>query len=366
VIKTSAVTGEGIDDLLSHLATLSEVMELTADATIPATGTLIEAERSGAMGNVARVMVQDGTLKAGNIVVCGAACGRVRAIKDDKGKKIKKAGPSTPVEISGLSDVPTSGDRFFVVDNLQKGKEIAEEAAIRRRELALVRVAKPTSLESVLASTADGEIPELQVIIRADVQGSVDVLSKTLSEFPDKEVKLNILHAGVGTVAESDVVLAKASGAIIIAFHVVPDPAIQRRADEDGVDIRTYRVIYNVTDDIRAALEGMLTPDEKLEARGRAEVREIFGISRVGKVAGCYVREGTIERNHLVRLVRDGVVVKDRAAIESLRRFKDDVKEVKNGMECGIRLAGFDDVKPADIIEAFELVQVARKLELQS
>ncbi len=362
VIKTSALSGQGVGDLLSHLATLSEVMELRADSTIPAAGSVIEAERSDSMGNVARLMVQEGTLRTGDIIVCGPAYGRVRALIDDTGKSVKKAGPSTPVEVSGLSDVPMSGDRFYATGILQRAKTIAQELAAQRRERELVRVAKPTSLESMLASRTEGEIPELRVILRADVQGSVDVLRKALSDLPSDQVRLVLLHAGVGTVTESDLMLARASEAIIIAFHVAPEPQLQRRAEDLGVDIRTYRVIYNVLDDIRAALEGLLTPDEKIESRGRAEVREIFTVSRVGRIAGCYVRDGLIARSHMVRIVRDGVVIKDRGAIESLRRFKEDVKEVRTGMECGIRIADFNDVKPADMIEAFEVIKIARKL----
>jgi translation initiation factor IF-2 len=363
VIKTSATTGEGIDDLLVHLATLSDVMDLKADSKIPATGTVIEAERTEGLGNVARVLVQEGTLRPGDLIVCGPGYGRVRNIKDDHGRSLKQAGPSTPVEMTGLSDVPDVGDRFFVVDSPQRAKEIAEDTAARRREATLSREAKPTNLESVLATAAEGRIPELRVIVRADVQGSVDVLKKALSEFPADQVRLDVIHAGVGTVTESDVVLAQASEAIIIAFHVVPDSAIQKMADNVGVDIRTYRIIYNLIDDIRKALEGLLTPDEKIESRGRVEVREIFNISKIGKIAGCYVRDGLIQRNNVVRVVRDGVVVKDNGAIESLRRFKDDAKEVKAGFECGVRIANFDDVKPGDVIEALEIVKVARKLE---
>lgn len=363
VIATSAVTGQGIDDLLAHLATLSEVMDLKADAKIPATGTVIEAERTEGLGNVARVLVQEGTLRPGDIIVCGAGHGRVRNLRDDHGRSLKAAGPATPVEVTGLSDVPEVGDRFYVLDSPQRAKEIAEDTAARRREAALFRDAKPTNLESVLATAAEGQIPELRVIIRADMQGSVDVLKKTLSEFPADQVRLDVIHAGVGTVTESDVVLAQASQAIIIAFHVAPDSAIQKLADGVGVDIRSYRIIYNVIDDIRKALEGLLTPDEKIESRGRIEVRDIFNISKVGKIAGCYVREGLIQRNNVVRVVRDGVIVKDNGAIESLRRFKDDAKEVKAGFECGVRIANFDDVKPGDVIEAFEVVKVARKLE---
>ncbi len=363
VIKTSATTGEGIDDLLTHLATLSDVLDLKADPTIPATGTVIEAERTEGQGIVAHLLVQEGTLRAGDFVVCGPGFGRVRSLRDDYAKTIKEAGPSTPVEITGLSDVPMAGDRFYVVDSLQRAKEIAADESERRRQEQLIRVSKPTNLESLLAGAAEGEIPTLPVILKADVQGSVDVLKQALSEFPVDQVRLVVLHSGVGAVTESDLVLAQASKAIIIAFYVVPDPTIQKMADGLGVDIRTYRVIYEVLDDIRKALEGLLEPDEKIESRGRAEVREVFSISKVGRIAGCFVRDGVIQRSNKVRVVRDGVVVKDAAGIDSLRRFKDDIREVKSGFECGIRIESFDDLKPGDVIEAFEVVKVARKLE---
>ena len=363
VVKTSAVTGEGIQALLEHLATLSDLMELKADPTLPACGTVIEAERSGAKGCIARILVQEGTLKTGDIIVCGGGHGRVRSLRDDRGKLCKKAGPATPVEVTGLNDVPNAADRFFVVSDTRQAKEIAEDTLRRRREQELVRLVKPTSLESVLASAAEGEIPELNVIIRADVQGSVDVLKKALSDLPSDQVKLSVMHAGVGTVTESDVVLAQASKAIIVGFHVVPEPTVTRMAEEAGVDIRTYRVIYDLLDDIRKALEGLLAPEEKIELRGRAEVREVFNITRVGKVAGCLVRDGLIHRNHMVRVVRDGVVVKDEGELESLRRFKDDVKEVKSGFECGIRITNFNDLKPGDMIESFERTQVAKTLD---
>jgi translation initiation factor IF-2 len=364
VIKTSAVTGEGITELLEHLATLSEVMELQADPTLPATGTVIEAERSGVKGAVARVLVQEGSLRTGDVIVCGVGHGRVRALRDATGKALKCAGPSTPVEVTGLSEVPSAGDRFFVLDNARLAKEIAEEMAALQREAELVQLATPTSLESMLAGVSEGEIPELNVIIRADVQGSVDVLKKTLSDFPSDQVRLNVIHAGVGSVTESDVVLAQASQAVILAFHVVPEPAIVKLADDARVDIRGYRVIYNLTDDIRKALEGLLEPDEKIESRGRAEVREVFSISRVGKIAGCYVRDGVISRSHMIRILRDSVLVKDNGEIASLKRFKDDAKEVKNGFECGIRIEAFDDLKPGDIIESFEVVKIAKTLDV--
>ena len=363
VIKTSATTGEGVEDLLSHLATLSEVMDLRADATIPATGTVIEAERRAGVGNVVRILVQEGTLKPGQFVVCGAAHGRARSLRDDHGKAVNKATPSTPVEVSGLTGGAEAGDLFFVVKTAQIAKEIAEEVAAMRREASLRKLSKPTSLESMLADATEGEIPELQVIVKADVQGSVDVLKKVLTDFPRDRVKLNILHDGVGAITQSDVVLAQASEAIIIGFHVIAEPSVRKMAEASGVSIRTYRVIYNVLDDIRKALEEQLPPEEKIETRGRAEVREIFSISRVGKIAGCLVRDGSIARSHMVRVIRDGVVVKDRGQVQSLRRFKDDTREVKAGLECGIRVERFDDLKPGDIIEAFEISQIAQTLD---
>jgi translation initiation factor IF-2 len=366
VIKTSAITGEGIDDLLAHLATLSDVLELKADPTIPATGTVVEAERSERIGNIARVLVQEGTLKAGQIIVCGSGHGRVRAMKGDHGDSVRQAGPSTPVEVTGLSDLPEAGDKFYVLKSAKQAKEIAEEVSAVRRKAELTMMDVPTSLESVIASAEEGEIPELSVIIRADVQGSADALKQELAGFPADEVKLNVMHSGVGMVTESDIELAKASRAIIIAFHTVPDPSIQKKADNAGVEIRSYRIIYEVVDEIKKALEGLLEPEEKLESRGRAEVREIFSVSKVGKAAGCFVRDGVIARNHQVRVIRDGVPVTEGASLDSLRRFKDDVKEVKTGFECGIRITGFDDIKPGDIIEAFELIKIPRTLATRS
>jgi len=363
VVKTSATQNIGIDELLGHLATLSDVLDLKADPTIPGSGTVVEAHKGEGVGIVARLMVQEGTLKPGQHIVCGQGHGKVRSMRDDHGRALNKAGPSTPVEVTGLSAIPTAGDKFFTVENAQRAKEIAGEMATQLRERGLTKLVKPTTLEAMLANAAAGTVPELRIILRADMQGSIDVLKKTLGDFPTNQVKLVILHDGVGAVTESDVVLAEASEAMIVAFHVVPDPAIQRMADDANVSIRTYRVIYNLLDDIKKALEDELPPEEKVESRGRAEVREIFSVSKVGKIAGCMVREGSIARNHTVRVVRDGVVVKDRAGISSLKRFKDDAKEVKAGLECGINVEGFSDVKPGDIIESYEVIKIARTLE---
>ncbi len=363
VIKTSATKGEGVEELLTHLAALTDLLELKADPKVPASGTVIEGLREDKLGTVARVLVQEGTLEAGSIIVCGNAYGRIRAMNDDRGRKIKEAGPSMPVELLGMDNVPVAGDRFYEVGSLSEAKTVAEEVDRERRTASRVTTAKPTTLESLLAAGGTGDTaPTLQLIVKADVQGSVDVLKKTLNDIPSTEVKLNILHAAVGNVSESDIALAEASQAIIVGFHVAPDPAIQRMADERGVEIRIYKVIYNLTDEIRQALEGMLTPTEKIESRGRAEVRQVFNITKVGKVAGCAVREGVIARSNLVRVLRDGVPIKEGASLASLKRVKDDAREVRSGLECGIRIEGFDDVKPGDIIEAYEVVKVGRKL----
>ncbi|MCH8968004.1 MAG: translation initiation factor IF-2 [Planctomycetes bacterium] len=362
VIKTSATEGTGIDELVEHLATLSELLELKADPTLRACGRVIEARLKPSVGPTARVLIQDGTLRKGDFIVCGPAFGKVRSLSDDQGRVLEEAGPSIPVEIAGLSVVPSAGDELFAVESLKRAEHIAEEAKAQRRRDSLSKIDKPKTLEDLLGRSGAGAVSELHVIVRADTQGSVDVLAKTLSEFPSDEVKLNLLHMGVGGVIESDVLLAEASGAIIIGFHVVPEHSVRRLADQKGVEIRTYRVIYHLIDDIKKALEGLLTPEEKIEQRGTAEVREIFNVSKIGTIAGCFVRDGSVMRTHKVRIIRDSVVVRDGANIHSLRRFKDDAKEVKTGFECGIKIDGFDDIKPGDIIESYEIVKIARTL----
>ncbi|MCH8052975.1 MAG: translation initiation factor IF-2 [Planctomycetes bacterium] len=362
VIKTSATEGTGIDELVEHLATLSELLELKADPTLRACGRVIEARLKPSVGPTARILIQDGTLRKGDFIVCGPAFGKVRSISDDQGRVLEEAGPSIPVEIAGLSVVPSAGDELFAVESLKRAEHIAEEAKAQRRRDSLSKIDKPKTLEDLLGRSGAGAVSELHVIVRADTQGSVDVLAKTLSEFPSDEVKLNLLHMGVGGVIESDVLLAEASGAIIIGFHVVPEHSVRRLADQKGVEIRTYRVIYHLIDDIKKALEGLLAPEEKIEQRGTAEVREIFNVSKIGTIAGCFVRDGSVMRTHKVRVIRDSVVVRDGANIHSLRRFKDDAKEVKTGFECGIKIDGFDDIKPGDIIESYEIVKIARTL----
>ncbi len=323
------------------------------------------------VGVVARLLAQDGTLHSGDVLVCGPGYGRVRAMRDDRGQLLEEAGPGTPVEVSGLDKLPDAGDRFYDVGNLQRAKEVAEEVRQERREASLIQTQRPRSLEELIGQREAGAVPELNIILRADVQGSVDVLKSALGEVPTTEVKLNILHTGVGAITEGDVLLAEASNGIIVGFHVVPESSARRLAEAKGIDIRLYRVIYSLTDEIRAALEGMLAPAIREETRGRAEVREVFNISRVGAIAGCYVTEGMISRSHYVRVIRDGRIILPseddvqhgrHREVASLRRFKDDVREVRAGLECGIKIAGFDDVKTEDLIEAYEVVEVARRL----
>ncbi len=362
VLKTSATSGVGIDELLAHLSTLSDLLGLKADPDLPAQAVVIEAQMRPGRGVVAQVLVREGTLKPGQFIVCGPGAGRVRALVDDRGKHVNAATPGTPVEVVGLDELPAAGDALFVVKTLDEAKQIAQESRIEARQAALVSRAKPQTLEELLRGTRESEVPELSVIVRADVQGSIDALNAKLKEFPSEKVRLRILHSGVGQVTEADVELARASSAVIIAYWVVPDERARQAAERAGVEIRQYKIIYEVLDDVQRALEGLLEPIESKQARGRVEVREVFNITRVGRIAGCFVVDGIIARSHRVRLLRDGRVIVDDAAIGSLKRFKDDAREVRAGLECGVRIEGFDDVKPGDVLEAFEVVQVAQKL----
>jgi translation initiation factor IF-2 len=362
VLKTSASTGQGIKELVDHLADLSALMDLKADPSVPAVGVVVEAQTKQGVGPVATVLVQEGTLRVGDMVVCGNAFGKVRALVNDRGQRLESAGPAVPVEVWGLDDVPVSSDGLFVVENMQRAKTISAE--MKQTRIASGRQAsrKILSLEDMFKRRDAGEVPELNVIVKADVDGSVETLKQTLGQLPSDEVRLVIRHAGVGPVNDSDVLLASACEGIVVAYRVETPAGVRRLAERHGVEVRPYRVVYDVTDDIKKALEGLLTPDEIIESRGIAQVREVFRITRLGVVAGCYVTEGVIHRSHVAKLIRDGVVVRDGSKLESLRRFKDDVKEVRAGMECGIRLEGFDDVHAGDVIEVYEVVKVARTL----
>jgi len=361
VVKTSAVTGEGLDNLLESLDYVAELLELKADPTIPATGWVIEASMSAKRGPVATLLIKEGRLKKGDVVLAGGTYGRVKMLKNSYGKNIRTATNSMPVEITGLNDVPQAGDRFYCLDDINRAKAAAEESQIRSRESSLAERTQVT-LDNLFSQIDAGKTESLNLIIRADVQGSVDVLKKYLSDLSVEEVKINILHAAPGGITEGDVVLAEASNAIIIGFNVVPEEYAGKTAEAKGVEIRLYNVIYRITEDLEKSMVGLLEPEETEKSLGRVAVRTTFKISRIGTVAGCYVSSGYVSKNAKMRLIRDNIVLKDNLTLESLKHFKDDVREVKAGLECGIKIAGFDDVKVDDVLEFYEIVKVARTL----
>jgi translation initiation factor IF-2 len=361
IVKTSAVTGEGIDDLLEHLDYIAELLDIKADDTIPATGWVVEAKMSPQLGPVATLLIKEGRIRKGDVVLAGRAFGRVKTLKNSYGKNIKTATSSMPVEITGLSDVPQAGDRFYCLDDINRAKAAADENQILSRESSLAKRTQVT-LDNLFSQIEAGKTEELNIIIRADVQGSVDVLTKYLSELSTDEVKIKILHAAPGGITEGDCLLAEASNAIIIGFNVVSEDHVSKIAEAKGVEIRLYNVIYRITEDLQKSMAGLLEPEEIEKPVGRAVVRTTFKISRIGTVAGCYISDGVVSKNVKVRLVRDNVVIRDNLSIESLKHFKDDVREVKAGMECGIKIAKFDDIKADDVFDFYEIVKVARTL----
>jgi len=361
VIQTSATTGKGIDELVEVLSLEAELLELKAEIGAPASGFVIESEIDPARGPLARLLVRNGTLKVGDIVLAGRSHGRVRQLVDDKGKDIPSAGPSTPVEVAGMDGVAEAGDKFYVVADLDQARTAADDRRQRTRTRQLAAGPKAT-LESLLSKIEQGQTSEVPLIIKADVQGSIEALTGSLEKLSTDEAKVNILHAGVGGITIGDVTLAEASGALIIGFNVVPDSSARQMAEEKGVDIRVYRVIYNIIDDVHKALEEGLTPEIREETLGRAEIRQVFKVSRVGTIAGCHVLDGVVNRNARVRVIRNNIVVMDERTLESLKRFKDDVREVRSGMECGLKIAGFDDIKEGDTLEFYKTVEVARSL----
>jgi len=338
----------------------AELLELTADLSRLARGAVIEAEVQEGLGAVMNLLVRDGTLKVGDVILGGLAVGRVRAMVDDQGRSVTEAGPSMPVSVSGLSVVPDAGDEFVVFESLQKARVFAEQRHVRERRKSLAPV-RHVTLEDLFEQMEAQEIGELRVIIKADVQGSVEVLRQSIGEFQHPEVQIKVLHSAVGGINESDVLLADASDAVIIGFQVVADARARGLAERKGVDVRLYSVIYQVVDDLKLALEGMLKPEQRREVSGHLVVRQTFKVSRLGTVAGCYVTDGSIRRTNAVRVSRQGVVIYE-GDLESLKRFKDDVREVPMGMECGLRVVGFDDIKVDDVIEAVEVVEVKRTL----
>ncbi|MCH9021283.1 MAG: translation initiation factor IF-2 [Planctomycetes bacterium] len=362
VVRTSATTGEGVSELVDHLDYIAELKQLKAKLKGPSTGWVVESEKTVGQGVVARLLIKSGELCVGDVVVSGGSYGRVRTLVDALGRSLKKAGPATPLEMTGLDEVPYAGDRFFVVGDVSRAKSICMEQRAQRREKTLARRRKVT-LENLFSEIKAGELKELNVIIKADVQGSIDVLSKSILEMNTSEVAVRVLHAAVGGISESDILLAEASNAIVIGFHVVTDVRVKALAEEKGVEVRLYRVIYQINDEIKKGLEGMLAPRVEEKELGRAEVREVYKISRYGTIAGCYVTEGKISRSGKARLSRETIVIRDDLSIKSLRRLKDDASEVRSGLECGIHLSDYDDIKVGDVIEVYEQVEVKRTLE---
>ena len=346
-VPVSAVTGMGIDELLENILLVAEVKELKANPNRLGKGTVIEARLDKGRGPVATILVQNGTLNSGDIIIAGTAVGRVRTMRNDKGEEIKSAGPSTPVEITGLGEVPDAGDAFNVVADEKLARELAEQRKHQAKEEIFGQYQKVT-LENLFSQITEGERKELPIIVKADVQGSVEAVKQSLEKISNDEVRVKVIHGAVGAVSEGDVMLAAASNAIIVGFNVRPDPIAKESAERDGVDIRLYRIIYDAIEEIEDAMKGMLAPKYREVETARAEVRQVYKISNVGQVAGCYVLSG----NNEIRVVRDGIVIaEDKMA--SLKRFKDDVKEVSEGYECGISLEKFSDIKEGDILEAF-------------
>ncbi len=352
-IPVSAHTKQGINDLLEMIILTADMMELKANPDRAAKGTVIEARLDKGMGPIATVLVQNGTLKAGDTIVAGATVGRVRSMMDDKGRRVTEAGPSVPVEITGLGDVPVGGDTFDAVSDERLARELVEQRLNDQKE-EVFRAQTKVTLDNLFEQMKEGEMKELKIIVKADVQGSVEAVRQSLEKLSNDEVRVHIIHGAVGAVSESDVMLANASNAIIVGFNVRPDPVAEESAKRDGVDMRLYRIIYDCIEEIESAMKGMLAPKYREVALGRAECRETYKISNVGIVIGGHVIGGKITRNAQVRVVRDGIIVAD-DRVASLRRFKDDVKEVADGYDCGITLEKFSDIKQGDVLEAYEM-----------
>jgi translation initiation factor IF-2 len=358
-VPVSATQKTGIDHLLEMIALVSEIKELKANPNKPARGAIIEAQLDKGRGPVATVLVQNGTLKVGDTVVAGACFGRIRAMIDDKGKNVKKAGPSTPVEILGLAEVPMAGDAFYVAQNEKQARMLSDSVIAKGRENLIKATPQKISLDDLFTQIQAGHVKDLNIVIKADVQGSVEALKTSLEKITNSEVRIQIIHGGVGAINESDVMLASASNAIIIGFNVRPEASAKNVAENEKVDIRLYRIIYNAIEDITAAMKGMLDPVFKEKVIGHAEIRQLFKASGVGTIGGAYVTDGKITRNAQVRVIRDGKVVYD-GTLDTLRRFKDDAKEVAFGFECGLLFNKFNDIKENDVAEAYIMEEIPR------
>ncbi|WP_027363803.1 translation initiation factor IF-2 [Desulfotruncus alcoholivorax] len=360
-VEVSAKEKQNLNELLEMILLVAEIGEYKANPNRAARGTVIEAELDKGRGPVATVLVQNGTLKVGDFIIAGVAYGKVRAMMDHTGRRVKKAGPSMPVEVLGLSEVPPAGELFYAVEDEKLGRQVILERQVKKREEDLKVTAPKVSLDDLFNQIQEGQVKELNIIIKADVQGSVEAVKQALQQISTEEVRVNAIHGGVGAVTESDIMLASASNAIIIGFNVRPDVNARKALEAEKVDIRLYRVIYDAVEDIKAAMSGLLEPDYKEVVLGRAEVRKTFKVSKVGTIAGCYVTEGKITRDAGVRVIRDGIVIHE-GTLESLKRFKDDAREVNQGYECGITIEKFNDIREGDQLEAYTMEAVKREL----
>jgi translation initiation factor IF-2 len=359
--EISAKTGQGIDRLLEMVLLQAEMLELKADPFKNASGVVIESRLDRGRGPVATVLIQKGTLRIGDIFVAGSYFGRVRAMLDERGNYMKEAGPSNPVQVLGLPGVPQAGDSFMVMKDEQEAREISSKRSRLKREQEY-RFLEKAGLGTIYDQIAEGKIKELKIIIKGDVDGSVEALSDILERISSPEVKLRVIHKGVGAINESDVLLALASKAIIIGFHVHPDFRAREIAHREKVIIKFYNIIYEAEKDIKGLLEGLLEPERQEQISGTSEVRNVFKVSKIGQVAGVYVLSGSLKRGDQIRLIRDGINIYQ-GLISSLKRFKEDVREVNSGFECGVKIENFNDLKTGDIIEAYEITELARKLE---
>jgi len=359
-VQVSAKTGQGIDDLLEQVLLQAEVLELRAPVDAPAKGLVVESRLDKGRGTVATILVQSGTLKRGDVVLAGSSYGRVRAMLDENGKNISEAGPSIPVEIQGLTEVPAAGEEVMVMVDERKAREIAlfRQGKFRDVKLAKQQAAK---LENMFENMGEGELKNLPIIVKTDVQGSQEALVQSLVKLSNNEVRVQVVHAAVGGISESDVNLAVASKAVIIGFNTRADASARKLAESNGVDIRYYNIIYDAVDEIKSALSGMLAPEKRETIIGMVEIRQVFSVSKVGSIAGCLVTEGMVKRTSSVRLLRNNVVTWT-GELDSLKRYKDDAKEVRAGMECGLSLKAYNDIQVGDFLEIFEIQEIARTL----
>ncbi|MBO8153498.1 translation initiation factor IF-2 [Thermovirga sp.] len=360
-VDISAKTGVGVDQLLEMVLLVADMNELKADPTVPPCGVIIEAKLDRGKGPVATVIVQEGTLRVGNILVSETSWGKVRAMIDDRGRTLKEAGPSTAVEILGFNDVPSPGETFKVVSAEKEARALVDRVK-QEEKAASAKAERHITLEELYDKMSEGETPALRLVLKCDVQGSLEALKGSLKKLQTEEVEIDFIHEGVGRISESDVMLASASDAIIIGFNVRPDAKAKKLAEAEGIQIRLYNVIYDLIDDVKSALEGMLAPTLREQTLGQAEIRAVFKVPKIGKVAGCYVLEGVIRRNAKIRIVRDGIVIWN-GSLDTLKRFKDDVREVAAGYECGMSFTNFQDFNEGDIVEAYEVVEEKRTLE---